>query len=178
MTLKRVILQDQQFQDLVEKLWSPWRSAYIDTFSENTPGKSGCIFCDYPKENLDETRLILFRGTHSFVIMNLYPYNAGHLMVVPYLHTCELGDLTAECSAEIMDLLSRCRNALSKGLSAQGFNIGANLGKAAGAGIDDHLHFHIVPRWMGDTNFMPVFADIKVVPEELKKTYFKLKVHF
>ncbi|MBN8705220.1 MAG: HIT domain-containing protein [Bacteroidetes bacterium] len=162
----------------MKRLWSPWRSAYIDTFSEDASGKAGCIFCDYPLLDQDEGKLIIFRGVHAFVIMNLFPYNSGHLMVVPYLHTRDLDELTPECSVEIIQLLARSKNALTKALSAQGFNLGVNLGKAAGAGIDDHIHFHIVPRWNGDTNFMPVFADIKVVPEEIRKTYQKLKQIF
>lgn len=162
----------------MNRLWSPWRSAYIDSFSENASGNAGCIFCDYPLVNRDEENLILFRGEHAFVIMNLFPYNSGHLMVVPYLHTKELEDLSPASSAEIISLLAKSKKALSDALSAHGFNLGVNLGKAAGAGIDDHIHFHIVPRWNGDTNFMPVFADIKVVPEEIVKTYQKLKKHF
>lgn len=161
----------------MNRLWSPWRSAYIDSFKD-TAGNTGCIFCDYPKMDKDSENLILFRGTDHFIIMNLYPYNSGHLMVVPYQHTTHLEDLNPSASAEAIYLLSRCQSALANGLKAQGFNIGVNLGKAAGAGIDDHLHFHIVPRWQGDTNFMPVFADIKVIPEEMTRTYQKLKPWF
>lgn len=162
----------------MNRLWSPWRSAYIDSFSEHAPGHAGCIFCDYPLADRDDENLVLFRGEYAFVIMNLFPYNSGHLMVVPYVHTKELEDLTPAASAEIISLLAKSKKVLSDTLSAQGFNIGVNLGKVAGAGIDDHIHFHIVPRWNGDTNFMPVFADIKVVPEEIRKTYQKLKKHF
>lgn len=162
----------------MEKLWSPWRSEYIESFKQTEKTKSSCIFCDFPSENRDQERFILHRGRYSFIIMNLYPYNAGHLMVVPYKHTTHLADLSPECSAEIIQLLSESQNNLGLALNAQGCNIGVNLGKAAGAGIDDHIHFHIVPRWIGDTNFMPVFAEIKVVPEEMKKTYKKLKELF
>lgn len=161
----------------MERLWSPWRSEYINSFKDEAE-KSGCIFCDYPKEDNDEKRLILYRGKYSFVIMNLYPYNSGHLMIVPFLHTTDLQHLDSNCSAEIIHLLGRSQVAITKALDAHGFNIGVNLGKAAGAGIADHVHFHIVPRWTGDTNFMPIFAEIKVVPEEMKKTYQKLKSHF
>ena len=161
----------------MERLWSPWRSEYIESFKSESE-KSGCIFCDFPKETDDEKRMILHRGKYSFVIMNLYPYNSGHLMIVPYHHTTSLSSLPAETSAEIILLLGKSQEAITKAMNAQGFNIGVNLGKAAGAGIDDHVHFHIVPRWNGDTNFMPVFSEIKVVPEEMKKTYLKLKPHF
>jgi len=161
----------------VERIWSPWRSVYIESF-KSLPEKEDCIFCEFPKLNQDEEKLILFRGKTCFVIMNLYPYNSGHLMVVPYQHTTELSLLTEECSTEIIALLAKCQKAVREELKAQGFNIGVNIGKVAGAGIEEHIHFHIVPRWNGDTNFMPVFADIKVVPEEMKKSYSKLRPYF
>lgn len=161
----------------MERLWSPWRSEYIESFKSDAE-KNICIFCEFPKEEDDEKRLILHRGDHCFVIMNLYPYNSGHLMIVPYGHTTALSGLSSECSAEIISLLGKAQSGITKAMNAHGFNIGVNLGKAAGAGIEDHVHFHIVPRWNGDTNFMPVFAEIKVVPEEMKKTYLKLKPHF
>lgn len=161
----------------MERIWSPWRSAYIESFKSPT-SENQCIFCEFPTLNTDEEKLILHRGKYNYVIMNLFPYNSGHLMIVPYQHTIELGSLSSECSAEIISLLAQSQSALENALNAQGFNIGVNLGKVAGAGIEKHIHFHIVPRWNGDTNFMPVFADIKVVPEEMIKTYNKLKPFF
>ncbi|MEK6560256.1 MAG: HIT domain-containing protein, partial [Nitrospirota bacterium] len=130
-----------------------------------------CIFCVKPKEDKDKDNLILFRGKHAFVIMNLYPYGNGHLMIVPYEHARELNELPEGALLDLMLLTRKSENVLKKIFQAQGFNIGINLGKAAGAGIDEHLHIHIVPRWIGDTNFMPVLADIKVIPQHIWATY-------
>lgn len=154
-----------------DRLWSPWRMEYI---LDNSKPK-GCIFCDKPKEDSDRENLILFRGKQVFVIMNRYPYNNGHLMITPYAHVSEINALTEEEMQEIFLETSRATGILKEAVSPEGFNIGMNLGKAAGAGIEDHLHMHIVPRWSGDTNFMPVLADIRVMPEHLDETYVKLK---
>lgn len=156
-------------------LWAPWRITYILHVDSK---KEGCIFCNKPKEEKDEENFILYRGKYSFVIMNLFPYNSGHLMVAPYKHTGNFEELTDEEGFELFKLTRECVRILREVMEPHGFNIGVNLGRPAGAGYEDHLHVHIVPRWNGDTNFMPVLADVKVVPEGLRETYKKLKPHF
>jgi ATP adenylyltransferase len=150
-------------------LWAPWRIEYITREKE-----SGCIFCDASNEDDDRKNLILYRGKTCFMILNRYPYSNGHLMTVPYNHISELNNLNTEEKVELLDLTIKCKNILEI-MKPSGFNIGMNLGKVAGAGIDDHLHFHVVPRWDGDTNFMPVLGSVKVMPEYLEDTYDKLK---
>jgi len=157
----------------MEKLWAPWRMEYI---LQEKP--SGCIFCDKPKQDRDRENLILHRGAGCFVIMNFYPYNNGHLMIVPYRHIADLAALTAAEQSEMMTLLGRCTTILTQQLKPHGFNIGMNLGRTAGAGIDDHLHFHIVPRWNGDTNFMPVTGHTKVLSQGLQESWDSLKPWF
>ena len=152
-------------------LWAPWRIKYITRDKEE-----GCIFCKKPKEGNDKDNLILYTGETSFIIMNRYPYSNGHLMTVPYKHTNNFSDLTQEERLELMNLTAKCIDILQV-IKPEGFNIGMNLGKTGGAGIDDHLHFHIVPRWSGDNNFMPVIGDIRVMPEYLEDTYETLKEH-
>lgn len=137
-----------------------------------------CVFCEKPKENQDKENLILWRGDNCFVILNLFPYNNGHLMVVPYRHVADLAGLQTAEKLELVELTERSISVLREAMSPQGFNIGMNLGKVSGAGIDDHLHIHIVPRWGGDTNFMPVLSDTKVVSESLAETYARLGPHF
>ncbi|ASA77270.1 HIT domain-containing protein [Thermococcus sp. 5-4] len=151
-------------------MWAPWRIEYI-----RSPKHDGCIFCDFPKENRDKERLILYRGKHCFIIMNNYPYNPGHVMIAPYRHVGRWEDLTDYELLEMMQLSQLMIKALKKTMNPQGFNMGVNLGRVAGAGIDDHVHLHIVPRWNGDTNFMPVIADTKVIPESLEEAYEELK---
>jgi len=138
----------------------------------------GCILCDKPKQKDDVANYILYRGSKNFVIMNSYPYNPGHLMVAPYRHVANLEELTDAERHEHFDIVSRSVKLLKEVFKPTGFNIGMNLGKVAGAGIDDHIHTHIVPRWQGDTNFMPVIADVRVMPEALAETYDKLKGKF
>lgn len=150
----------------MKQLWAPWRLQYI---LEESPDE--CIFCVKPEEDNDRENLILYRGNNVFTIMNLYPYNNGHLMIVPYQHVDDLGGLTDESLCELMILTKRSQRILQQVFSAQGFNIGINIGRAAGAGIDEHLHIHIVPRWEGDTNFMPILGDIKVIPQHIFATY-------
>lgn len=157
----------------METLWAPWRIQYIEQ-----PKFEDCIFCDKPAENRDKENYILYRGEFSFVIMNFYPYNNGHLMVVPFRHTSDISDLTKEERLEMMELLSLCKDALTRTMAPHAFNIGMNLGEIAGAGVKDHLHFHIVPRWSGDTNFMPIVGHTKVVSEGLTQTWEKLKAQF
>ncbi|MDH7601254.1 MAG: HIT domain-containing protein [Armatimonadota bacterium] len=157
----------------MKQLWAPWRLEYIVSEKEE-----GCIFCRFPAENDDERRLILYRGRLAFVIMNAYPYSNGHLLIAPYRHIPSITELSDEESLEIMQLTKKSCTVLSEVCRPDGFNIGINIGTAAGAGIADHVHLHIVPRWNGDTNFMPVFADVKVIPEALQATYAKLKPRF
>jgi ATP adenylyltransferase len=154
----------------MERLWAPWRYGYIKM--EKSPG---CIFCDKTKQRKDEENYIVYRGEKNFIILNSFPYNPGHLMVAPYSHIGNLGELTREEMTEHMELLARAVEALKKAFSPAGFNLGMNLGKIAGAGIEDHIHSHIVPRWQGDTNFMPVLADTRVLPEGLQSVYRKLR---
>ncbi len=149
----------------MKTLWAPWRIKYIVGEKEK-----GCIFCDKPKENNDEENLILFRGESAYIIMNRYPYSNGHLMTVPYRHTNNMSELNESERLELMNLTTKCIEILGA-MNPDGFNIGMNLGTAGGAGIDDHLHLHVVPRWSGDTNFMPLIADVKVMPEYLQDTY-------
>jgi len=157
----------------MDRLWAPWRIEYILKFQDE-----GCIFCTKPAENHDTKNLILHRGEFCFVIMNYYPYNNGHLMVVPYRHISELTNLSEMENKEIMELLTRCTEVLKQKMSPHGFNIGMNLGAVAGAGVKDHLHLHIVPRWNGDTNFMPIAGHTKVISEALEQTWKKLKEGF
>ncbi len=157
----------------MQRMHSPWRSKYIASFSEPQSGE--CIFCKAYNEKQDDANLIVARGKFCFVIMNIYPYNSGHLMVVPNRHTNDLINLTDDESLEVMSFLKLLSYALSKIMNPDGFNIGSNIGRSAGAGIDHHIHFHIVPRWMGDTNFMPIISDTKVISEDIKDTHRKLK---
>lgn len=154
----------------MERLWAPWRMAYIEV-----PQIRGCVFCEKPRAGDDREQLILHRGEHCFVIMNLFPYNNGHVMVAPYRHTADLVGLTEEEQAEMMRLTRYCVRVLQEAFRPDAFNLGMNLGKSAGAGIADHLHMHIVPRWDGDTNFMPVLGETKVLPDALFSTYDKVR---
>ena len=155
--------------DDMERLWAPWRLEYVQG-----TGSSGCIFCLGDASD-DEARLVLHRGQHCFIIMNRFPYSNGHLMVAPLRHVADPGLLDAAEVAELHRLTTVSREILRKVGKAQGFNIGMNLGAVAGAGVADHLHQHIVPRWAGDTNFMPVFADVRVIPQHLQATSRQLR---
>jgi ATP adenylyltransferase len=157
---------------MMQRMHSPWRSKYIASFSEASEGE--CILCKAPKGSGDEN-FIVTSGIHCYVIMNLYPYNSGHLMVVPLRHISSILDLNSEEDSEIMSLLKLMTKALAKVMHPDGFNIGSNISRSAGAGIDEHVHFHIVPRWNGDTNFMPVLADTKLISEDMKETLIKLR---
>ncbi len=155
-------------------LWAPWRIEYILSNKDKTT----CIFCERYPQNNDRENLILYRGEKVFVIMNRFPYNSGHLMVVPYQHTGDIQNLSVEENQELMKVIQVSIAVLEEVMQPHGFNIGMNLKRVAGAGIEDHLHFHIVPRWDGDTNFMPIISNTKVVSEALDKTYEKLKIGF
>jgi ATP adenylyltransferase len=147
-------------------VWAPWRIEYI-----KAEKPAGCIFCDKPKENKDKENYILYRGKKNFVMLNSYPYNPGHLLVAPYRHIGNMEELTEAERNEHYELVSRSIVVLKKVLKPVGLNIGANLGRVAGAGIEDHFHSHVVPRWQGDNNFMPVLGDTKVIPQALADTY-------
>jgi ATP adenylyltransferase len=154
----------------MKHLWSPWRLEYL------TASKSEkCVFCEAIESKDDRESLVLLRGERAFLILNRYPYNNGHFMVVPYTHVPSLEDLDALTLTEMMALLTQGLAALRAVMSPDGFNVGANLGHAAGAGIEEHVHIHAVPRWLGDTNFMPVIGEMRVVPETWLQTYDSLK---
>jgi len=157
----------------MEKLWAPWRKEFILGKKEK-----GCIFCKRHKGKKDKENLILFRGKLSFVIMNKYPYNTGHLMVAPYRHVGKLEKVKQEELLDLASLTQKCVAVIKKTMKPQGFNLGMNLEKVSGAGVADHLHVHIVPRWTGDTNFMPVLGNTKLISLALKDTYEQLKEEF
>jgi len=156
----------------MERLWRPWRINYVRNIESFRDER--CIFCAKAELSDDKESLILYRGDTAFIIMNLYPYNTGHVMVSPYRHVGDLELLDAAELKEIMDLTTLAIKAVKKEMNPQGFNLGINLGKAAGAGFDEHVHMHIVPRWQGDTNFMPVVGESKVMPENITDTYDRL----
>lgn len=155
----------------MQRLWAPWRAKYI----VGNCKRKGCLFCEKLKERKDEENYILFRGKHCMVMLNAYPYNNGHLMIAPYRHICSIEELSKEETEEVMEVLFEMVRVVKEVLHPEGFNIGINLGKAGGAGIIDHLHLHIVPRWVGDSNFMLTLSETKVISEALSKTYHKLK---
>jgi len=157
----------------MEQIWAPWRIEYIEMEKPK-----GCILCDKPKENNDTQNYILHRGDKNFIMLNSYPYNPGHLMIVPYRHIARLEDLSDEERHEHWLIVCGSLKVLRQVFNPGGFNIGVNIGRPAGAGIEEHVHTHIVPRWNGDTNFMPVIAEIKVVPQALADTYKRLKGKF
>ena len=159
----------------MKKLWAPWRMKYISTISKS---EKGCVFCTKPRTNKDRANLILWRGKHCFVVMNLYPYNNGHLMIVPYLHTAKLEELDSNVITEMWGAVARSTAILKKAFRAEGFNVGLNIGRVGGAGIDQHLHLHIVPRWNGDTNFMAILGETKVISQGLEDAYDALLPYF
>ena len=157
----------------MNKLWAPWRMDYIHTKKDD-----GCIFCEKSLSSNDQENLILYRGVEVFALMNLYPYSNGHIMIAPYLHTADTNQLNSVGNQEIMWLANKSMNILKKLMNTDGFNFGANLGKAGGAGIEEHLHYLIVPRWSGDNNFMPVINNTRVIVEALNDSWSKLKPQF
>jgi len=160
----------------MERLWSPWRMEYLEAARSEEP--EGCVFCDLLGEDDHEVARVLAREELAFVALAKYPYNPGHLLILPVRHTGELEDLTAPEHAAIAVLLQRSIRALREAADPHGFNVGLNLGREAGAGIPEHLHWHLVPRWGGDTNFMPVIGQTRVLPELLAETYRKLAPRF
>ena len=156
----------------MDYIWTPWRYRYMAE-----AGKSaGCVFCDALAANRDEETRIVLRGVKNFVILNRYPYTSGHVLIVPYAHSADFAQLDSETSAEIMRLAQRVQSALNAVYHPEGYNLGMNLGRSAGAGIANHLHLHLLPRWTGDTNFMTSISETRLEPEELATTYAKLRV--
>lgn len=155
----------------MENLWSPWRMKYVT--DNEKPGE--CIFCSYPKMVDGAENLIVHRGIAAFVILNRYPYTSGHAMVVPYQHVASIEELTPEVRAEVMEMVNETLGVLRKVYQPEGFNVGINMGSAAGAGIAEHAHVHIVPRWGGDTNFMSTTGETRVIPEDLRVTYERIE---
>ena len=155
----------------MDYLWTPWRYRYVAEAAKHT----GCIFCELPADNRDDQTLILLRGEKNFIILNRYPYTTGHVMIVPYAHTANFAGLDGQTSAEMMRLSQRVQAALEGLYHPDGYNLGMNLGRSAGAGIAHHLHMHLLPRWTGDTNFMTAVAETRLEPEELPVTYGKLR---
>jgi len=160
----------------VERIWAPWRLEYVKDASKDTDDQ--CIFCVKPDEGDDEAALIVHRGDRCFVILNKYPYTNGHLMVAPFEHVATIQGLDAETMAEMMSLAQRAISILESKYKPHGFNVGFNQGRVAGAGVEYHIHMHVVPRWGGDTNFMPVLADTRVMPQTLEQTYEGLRGEF
>ncbi len=156
----------------MENLWAPWRMAYIGPQELQPPG---CIFCTLPAEQRDSENHILYRGERCFMMLNRYPYNNGHLMIAPFAHIGSLDLLDAGTLAEMMAQAQLAQRAINSSMNPDGYNMGINQGKVAGAGFAGHIHLHIVPRWEGDTNFMPVLADVKVMPQHLDSVYAQLK---
>ena len=155
----------------MDYLWTPWRYRYIADAGKDI----GCIFCDAVAANDDEKSQIVFRGATCFVILNRYPYTSGHVMVVPYAHVADLAAADPEMLAEMMRIAQRVQVALKQTYHPDGFNLGMNLGRAAGAGVTGHLHLHELPRWSGDANFMTVVGETRIEPEDLTTTYEKLR---
>ena len=162
----------------MERLWSPWRYEYL-TSGASDESSSACVFCEIQKDPArDEKNFVLHRASHSFVVLNIYPYISGHLLIVPFEHVGELDAAAKETTDELMDLTKRCQTALREVYQPGGFNVGLNLGRSAGAGIVDHIHIHIMPRWTGDTNFVSTVGETRVIPEDLTTTYRKLQDKF
>jgi len=155
-------------------MWAPWRMTYV----KHARKPAACIFCSTAREQRDEANLLLHRSAHGFVIMNLYPYNSGHVMVAPYAHVRSLESLSDESALDLIRLTNLSLAVLRAEIRPEGFNVGINIGRVGGAGIEAHVHVHIVPRWNGDTNFMPLFSETRVIPEHLRATYRKLRERF
>ncbi|HDY69014.1 MAG TPA: HIT domain-containing protein [Candidatus Scalindua sp.] len=157
----------------MENIWAPWRKEFILSKKEEN-----CFFCTAIKDNQDRKNLVLYRGKECFCILNKYPYNSGHLMVAPKMHKDDLSKLSDSEMLELLTLTRDVKDILTKKLKPEGFNLGINFGKVAGAGVEGHIHLHLVPRWKGDTNFMPVIAETKVIPQSLEDLYLELKDYF
>ena len=158
------------------RIWAPWRLAYVKDASKDQ--EEECIFCAKPAQDDDRENLIVHRGERCFVLLNIFPYTNGHLMIAPYEHQARLQDLDAETTAEMMSLARRAIGRLEESYQPHGYNVGFNQGRVAGAGFEHHIHMHVVPRWGGDTNFMPVIADTRVMPQSLEESYEALRGGF
>lgn len=161
----------------MDNLWSPWRIEFI-LDKRQKEGGAPCIFCELKEETPDSKNLVLYRGRETYVVMNRFPYTNGHLLIIPYGHQSHLKELSQEAHQEVLSLTVKSMEILKEALNPEGFNCGMNVGRVAGCGILDHFHWHIVPRWNGDTNFMPVLGDVRVMPEYLSQTYVRLKPGF
>ncbi|MBN1826206.1 MAG: HIT domain-containing protein [Candidatus Eisenbacteria bacterium] len=160
----------------MDRLWATWRMPYIDTLKEEEKQKKcGCFLCEKPKENKDEETCILLRGVKTFVILNMFPYNPGHLLIAPYRHVGTFHGLDDEERREILEQLALIERAMGEVFAPDGINMGVNIGRAAGAGVPGHIHFHMVPRWQGDCNFMPVLCDTKVIPQGIHDVWRRLR---
>ena len=164
----------------MDHLWSPWRYDYISSSTGRTDLPEGCVFCRLQAQSPadDESSFIVHRASFNFIVLNIYPYISGHIMVVPYAHSSELDNLPAETTNELMDLTKRCQTVLRETYHPEGFNLGMNLGRAAGAGVAEHVHLHIMPRWTGDNNFMSVLASTRVLSQSLEDSYEQLRPIF
>jgi ATP adenylyltransferase len=158
------------------RIWAPWRLPYVKDAAKDQEAE--CIFCAKPSAGDDEANLIVHRGERCFVILNLFPYTNGHLMIAPFAHVATVQELDPETAAEIMALAQRAIAVLDDEYSPHGYNVGFNQGRVAGAGVEHHIHMHVVPRWGGDTNFMPVLADTRVLPQSLEQSYEALRRRF
>jgi ATP adenylyltransferase len=158
----------------MERLWTPWRHAYVSSGAKIP----GCVLCQAQENAEAEKSLVVHVARHNFVVMNLYPYNAGHVMVAPKRHVGSLGAATAEELTEMMELARRCESILTQAYRPDGINLGMNLGRPAGAGVADHIHLHVVPRWTGDTNFMTVVGETRVIPEDPAEACLRLRPYF
>lgn len=161
----------------LETLWAGWRMAFLTDAVSETPAEE-CVLCAIANGEDDDGAMIVFRGDAAYVVLNIYPYTSGHVMVVPYLHTARLAELEVGAKAEIFALAERAGEALEREYGCEGLNLGMNLGRAAGAGIASHLHLHVVPRWVGDTNFMTSVANARVLPESLAETRDRIRPYF
>ncbi len=157
-----------------ERIWAPWRLRYVKDANKS----SECVFCTKPELGDDREALIVHRGERCFVILNLYPYTSGHLMVMPFEHLGRLQDIDPEITAEMMDLAQQAMRRMEEVYAPEGFNVGLNQGRVAGAGVEGHIHLHVVPRWAGDNNYMPVLADTRVMPQSLEESYDALEGGF
>ncbi|MDQ3917079.1 MAG: HIT domain-containing protein [Acidobacteriota bacterium] len=164
----------------MDRLWSPWRYKYVSAAGGGEKmDEQSCVFCSIAADpSADERNYVLHRAAHNFVILNLYPYTSGHLMIVPYQHASDLDALPKETTDELMDLAKRAQTVLREAYRPEGFNFGFNLGKAGGAGVAGHVHMHALPRWLGDTNFMTAVTETRVLPEDLQMTYERLRGKF
>ncbi|MBI4853040.1 MAG: HIT domain-containing protein [Acidobacteria bacterium] len=158
----------------MDREWSPWRYQYVTGAKKEVT----CVFCRLASESSDQENFILHRAKTSYVVLNIYPYMSGHLLIIPFAHLSLLSELPKETSDELMDLTKHCQSILEKEYKPQGFNLGMNLGQAAGAGVAAHLHMHILPRWFGDINFTTTIGETRILPEMLENTYQRLKLYF